>query len=151
MSTSVSHDRASELAASLVKARLAHPTDTVTIAGRGQLELLLAFAHQGLRSVACRDAAVGPHAGEAATDLLLIPDIEDESELRSALMRLGPALRDGGMVVAVARHALSAVHVRHLHRLLTDRGFAVVQPIGGAGGPAFICARKGSMAAARAA
>jgi len=149
MCTTITRDQASDLAASLVEAQIAGPTDNVTIAGCNQLELLIALSNRGLRHATCRDAKNGPHGGEPATDILVIPDIDSETQLSATVARLGHELRQGGSIVAITPPSDAARMT--LRRVLVSCGFIEMHALTVSGGRTLVCARKPATIAARAA
>jgi hypothetical protein len=149
MCTPMTRDQASDLAASLIEARIAGPADNVTIVGRNNLELLIALSRCGLRHATCRDTERAPHGGDPAADILVIPEIDSEIQVSTALSGLGHELRRGGAVVALAPPSVAA-HMM-LRRALVARGFVEIRALAVAGGRILLCARKPAASVARAA
>lgn len=103
----------------------AKPTDRVTILGRGQIDLLVEFAHRRFRRVECH-AAEGCHsAAEMKADLVVAPSVRDERELMLTASDAGHCLRAGGVFLVRTARALSA-GVKRLRDALAAQGFTLV-------------------------
>jgi hypothetical protein len=134
-----------DLADALINASGARRTDRVVIAGRGNLDLLVALCRRGYAHAASQAADQGPHIGGTAADVLLAPNISSETELTAVLSRLGRRLRDGGTLVVRGAHRLLD---NRLRRLIADCGFTLTsRDVRADDGSILLCARKRAVAA----
>jgi len=115
----------SDRSARLIRACDARPTDHITIAGCGNLELVIDFLRLGYAEAGCR-ADRGPHEGHRHSDILVIPQVSNDLVLLHAVTRLGGDLRPGGTLVLQDERPLSDAERRQLLNLLTQRGFTPI-------------------------
>src|SRR5690242_7892656 len=104
MSTSHACNRgtAAHIARDMIELAGARPTDSVTIMGCEQIELVLELAARGFLDVGCRRPAGGP-GGEKLADIIVAPEIRSEQELAEVLPRLSRAVRpDGALLIGTA-------------------------------------------------
>jgi len=136
---------AGDLADALIDAAGARQTDRVVIAGRGNLDLLVALCRGSYSQAACQAVHRGPRLVGSPADVLLVPDIASEGELTAVLARLGRDLRDGGMLVVRGAHRLLGGRLR---RLIDASGFTLTRRDARADdGSILLCARKRAIAA----
>jgi hypothetical protein len=96
----------------MIHASGAKSADRLTIAGGGYLDLLIGLCRRGFACVSCHAADRGPPAGEAASDVLWIPEVKSEAQLLTVVAGLGRNLRPDGILLIrqPAWRALPAVH-----------------------------------------
>ena len=121
------------LAQELISASHARPADNVTIAGTEHLEILIELIRHGCSHALCRSAEHGPHIAAPPSDILIAPNLKDETELCNVLKRLGGDLRPRGVLVFSCAQTGSSLSDRNLRRVLIERGFATVERIAGQG------------------
>jgi mono/diheme cytochrome c family protein len=73
----------------MIHASGAKSADRLTIAGGGYLDLLIGLYRRGFACVSCHAADRGPPAGEAASDVLWIPEVKSEAQLLTVIAGLG--------------------------------------------------------------
>jgi hypothetical protein len=73
----------------MIHASGAKSADRLTIAGGGYLDLLIGLCRRGFVCVSCHAANRGPPAGEAASDVLRIPEVKSEAQLLTVIAGLG--------------------------------------------------------------
>jgi hypothetical protein len=140
------------LALEIIAASRARPADYVTIAGTAHLDILIELIRRGFSRVLCRSAEFGPHLATPPADILIAPDVQTESDLRSVVARLGRDLRPRGVLVMSYAQSCSSFDERRLRRLLIDGGFTAAERIAGRGDAGTLwCARKQPAAMRRAA
>jgi hypothetical protein len=144
MSTSQAHRRetASHLTEQLIKLAGAKPADRVTIVGRGQIELLIAFAGRGFVEVTCCAAMGGPNAEEASADLAVALAVHSEAELLAILSRLRRSLRPGGALLLGTADPRLATWKRRRPELLARYGFVLLRKHIQSPGVDILCCRK---------
>ena len=130
------------LAHALIRVSHAQPTDNVTIAGAGHLELLVELMRDGYGHALCRSVDHGPHMARPPADILVAPNVRDESDLCNILQRLGSDLRPRGLIVFSCAQS-DTFGDRNLRRVLIERGFTAVERIAGEGNVGTLwCAHK---------
>jgi hypothetical protein len=145
MSTIEDDPRSAELtlAHEVIAASGARPADNVTIAGAGNIEIVLELNRRGFAHVLCRSADHGPHMAAPPADVLIAPGVKSETDLRAILTRLGRDLRARGALVISCARASSSLSEMRLRRLLVEAGFTAVERIEGRDNLRTLwCARK---------
>jgi hypothetical protein len=153
MSTTIEEPRSPKrnLAQEFIAASGAKPPDNVVISGTGNLEILIEFIQRGFSHVICRrDHA--PHITTQPADILIVPDVGSETDLRSVLTQLARDIRPHGLLVISCSSKNRSIIELALRRLLKEDGFTVVkQTNGDTDIGAIFCACKGAASIARAA
>ena len=126
----------------MIHASGAKSADRLTIAGGRYLDLLIGLCRRGFVCVSCHAADRGPPAGEAASDVLWIPEVESEAQLLVVVARLGRNLRPEGILLIRQQRQFPAERLRRLPSLLAERGFMLEKQIATASGGILFCARK---------
>ena len=125
----------------LIRASSAEHSDRIMIAGANRIDLLMDLLHLGFTRASCR-AADGPHVGEPASDVLWIPSIAGEDQLRFTLKKLGRELRPEGTLTVRVQSELAAGRSLQVSALLTAHGFTVERRDMAPNGDLFLCAHK---------
>jgi hypothetical protein len=150
MSTSQACNRgtAAHVARDMIELAGARPTDSITVIGCEQIELLLQLAARGFRDVTCRRPAGGP-SDERSADIVVAPALSSEKELAEMLPRLNRAMRpDGALLIGAAERSLP--FSQRAYDFLAEHGFAIVG-VARPDGPAVLCCRKYAASRAQAA
>jgi hypothetical protein len=127
----------------------ARQTDSVTLIGCEQIELVLELATRGFLDVTCRRPTGGP-AGEKSADIIVAPGIGSQQELTEMLPRLSRALRpDGALLIGTADRLPSPFNHR-TYEFLAEHGFAIARAAR-PDGLTVLCCRKYPMSQAQAA
>jgi hypothetical protein len=139
-----------DLAYEFVNASGAKPADNITIAGGGNLDLLIEFIHRGYFHVVCQSDH-GPHITAQPADILIAPHLKSKSDFDSIITQLIRDLNPHGVFVVSCDQGSSFTEW-DLRRLLKEKGFRTMRQtnsIKGAG--AIFCARREAASVARAA
>jgi len=135
-----------------VSAAAAKPPDHVVVIGSGQIELLLAFLHQGFSNVDCLSSARGPRPQPDTADIVIAPDVTCEAALLPILQRFTGTLRRHGVFIVRFAKPLAVGVERQLRRSFFEAGFAAVERFPARDGSGHIwCAYKQTAAVAKAA
>jgi len=126
----------------MIHASGAKSADQLTIAGGGYLDLLIGLCRRGFACVSCHAADRGPPAGEAASDVLWIPEVKSEAQLLTVIAGLGRNLRPDGILLIRQQRQFPAGRLRRLASLLAERGFVLEKQTATASGGTIFCARK---------
>jgi hypothetical protein len=130
-----------DFAFEFINASGAKPADHVTIAGAGNLDLLVEFIQRGFSHVACQSDH-GPHITAQPADILIAPHLKSGSDFDSVMSQLVRDLSPhGALVISCADD--SSFTEWDLRRLLKEKGFRAVRQIDGREGAGTIfCARR---------
>jgi hypothetical protein len=139
-----------DFACEFINASGAKPEDNVTIAGAGNLDLLIEFIQRGFSHVVCQSDH-GPHITAQPADILIAPHLKSKSDFDSVISRL---MRDlsphGALVVSCAKN--SSFSEWDLRRLLKEKGFRTMRQIdSNKGAGTIFCTQREAASMARAA
>ena len=104
--------------------------------------MLIGLCRRGFACVSCHAADRGPPAGEAASDVLWIPEVKSEAQLLTVIAGLGRNLRPDGILLIRQQRQFPAGRLRRLASLLAERGFVLEKQTATASGGTIFCARK---------
>ena len=104
--------------------------------------MLIGLCRRGFACVSCHAADRGPPAGEAASDVLWIPEVKSEAQLLTVIAGLGRNLRPDGILLIRQQRQFPAGRLRRLASLLAERGFVLEKQTATASGGILFCARK---------
>jgi hypothetical protein len=129
----------------------AKPPDNVIISGTGNLEILIEFIQRGFSHVICQSDHT-PHVTSQPADILIAPNVKNESDFLNVMTLLARDLRPQGLLVILCTSTDPSFTELALRRLLKESGFAAVkQTNNNPDAGAILCARKQAASMARAA
>jgi hypothetical protein len=153
MNTTIEEPRSPkrDFAQEFITASGARPSDNVIISGAGNLEILIEFIQRGFSHVICQSDHA-PHITTQPADILIAPDVKNETDFHNILTLLARDLRPHGLLIISSTSKDPSITELALRRLLKEGGFTAVKQINGTPDVGTIfCARKGVASIARAA
>jgi hypothetical protein len=118
----------------MIRASGAKSTDRLIIMDARNIDLLLGLCRRGFKSVSCFVADRKVPGGEAAADVVWIPEVESEAQLLALVACLGRSLRADGALLIIQQCWFAANRLRYLPSLLIDQGFQFEKQMITAGG-----------------